>query len=42
MQPLQRKPFYDSDKGKDLGVTTWPPNAWEQGGGNVWAIAHPR
>src|ERR671913_924247 len=30
------KPFYDSDKGKDLGVTTWPPNAWEQGGGMVW------
>jgi lanthanide-dependent methanol dehydrogenase len=30
------KPFYDSDKGQDLGVTTWPPNAWEQGGGTVW------
>ena len=30
------KPFYDSDKGKDLGVTTWPPDAWEQGGGTVW------
>jgi lanthanide-dependent methanol dehydrogenase len=30
------KPFYDSDKGKDLGVSTWPPNAWEQGGGTVW------
>lgn len=30
------KPFYDSDKGKDLGVTSWPPNAWEQGGGTVW------
>ncbi|MFL6971143.1 MAG: methanol/ethanol family PQQ-dependent dehydrogenase [Xanthobacteraceae bacterium] len=30
------KPFYDSDKGKDLGVATWPPNAWEQGGGTVW------
>jgi PQQ-dependent dehydrogenase (methanol/ethanol family) len=30
------KPFYDSEKGKDLGVTTWPPNAWEQGGGTVW------
>lgn len=29
-------PFYDSDKGKDLGVTTWPPQAWQQGGGNVW------
>ncbi|WP_292554037.1 methanol/ethanol family PQQ-dependent dehydrogenase [Mesorhizobium sp.] len=30
------KPFYAMDQGKDLGVTTWPPNAWEQGGGNVW------
>jgi lanthanide-dependent methanol dehydrogenase len=30
------KPFYDTDKGKDLGVETWPPQAWQQGGGNVW------
>ncbi|HEY0417936.1 MAG TPA: PQQ-dependent dehydrogenase, methanol/ethanol family, partial [Acetobacteraceae bacterium] len=30
------KPFYEKERGKDLGVTTWPPNAWEQGGGNVW------
>ncbi|MFC7400578.1 methanol/ethanol family PQQ-dependent dehydrogenase [Chelatococcus sp. GCM10030263] len=30
------KPFYDSDKGKDLGVSTWPPDAWQQGGGNAW------
>jgi lanthanide-dependent methanol dehydrogenase len=30
------KPFFDSDKGKDLGVTTWPPQAWQQGGGSVW------
>jgi lanthanide-dependent methanol dehydrogenase len=30
------KPFYDQDKGKDLGVTTWPPDAWQQGGGNMW------
>jgi PQQ-dependent dehydrogenase (methanol/ethanol family) len=30
------KPFYDSDKGKDLGVTTWPTDAWQQGGGTVW------
>ena len=22
-------PFYDSDKGKDLGITTWPPQAWQ-------------
>ncbi|KAA1056133.1 methanol/ethanol family PQQ-dependent dehydrogenase [Azospirillum argentinense] len=30
------KPFYDKEKGKDLGVGTWPPNAWEIGGGTVW------
>ncbi|WP_291976168.1 MULTISPECIES: methanol/ethanol family PQQ-dependent dehydrogenase [unclassified Chelatococcus] len=30
------KPFYDSDKGADLGVTSWPPGAWQIGGGNMW------
>lgn len=30
------KPFYDSDKGADLGVTSWPPDAWKVGGGNMW------
>jgi lanthanide-dependent methanol dehydrogenase len=30
------QPFYASDKGEDLGVKSWPPNAWEQGGGTVW------
>jgi PQQ-dependent dehydrogenase (methanol/ethanol family) len=30
------KPFYAKDKGKDLGVTTWAPDAWQQGGGTVW------
>jgi lanthanide-dependent methanol dehydrogenase len=30
------KPFYDQDRGRDLGVTTWPPGAWEHGGGTVW------
>jgi alcohol dehydrogenase (cytochrome c) len=30
------KPFYDSEKGKDLGVTTWPADAWKTGGGTVW------
>src|SRR3954463_15482342 len=30
------KPFYDSEKGKDLGVTSWPPNRWQIGGGTVW------
>jgi lanthanide-dependent methanol dehydrogenase len=32
------KPFYDSDRGKDLGVKTWPAEAWKQGGGNVWGF----
>jgi lanthanide-dependent methanol dehydrogenase len=30
------KPFYASDRGKDLGVRTWPPQAWQIGGGTVW------
>ncbi|MCQ8873681.1 methanol/ethanol family PQQ-dependent dehydrogenase [Mesorhizobium sp. LMG17149] len=30
------KPHYDMDKGTDLGVTTWPPEAWKIGGGNMW------
>lgn len=30
------KPFYDADKGKDLGLGTWPPDGWKQGGGTVW------
>jgi PQQ-dependent dehydrogenase (methanol/ethanol family) len=30
------KPFYEQDKGKDLGVSTWPPDHWKIGGGTVW------
>ncbi len=30
------KPFYAMDRGKDLGVSSWPPDAWKIGGGNVW------
>jgi PQQ-dependent dehydrogenase (methanol/ethanol family) len=30
------KPFYSQDQGKDLGVTTWPPEKWKIGGGTVW------
>jgi PQQ-dependent dehydrogenase (methanol/ethanol family) len=30
------KPFYASDRGKDLGMKTWPGEAWKIGGGNVW------
>ncbi|HEX8141015.1 MAG TPA: methanol/ethanol family PQQ-dependent dehydrogenase [Pyrinomonadaceae bacterium] len=30
------KPFYSQDQGTDLGVKTWPPEAWKIGGGTVW------
>jgi lanthanide-dependent methanol dehydrogenase len=30
------KPFYPSDRGKDLGVSSWPPEAWKIGGGTTW------
>ncbi|HEY6186154.1 MAG TPA: methanol/ethanol family PQQ-dependent dehydrogenase [Pyrinomonadaceae bacterium] len=30
------KPFYSQDQGKDLGVASWPPDAWKIGGGTVW------
>jgi len=28
-------PHYAADRGSDLGVTTWPPEAWKTGGGAV-------
>ena len=30
------KPFYAGDHGKDLGVSTWPPDKWKIGGGTTW------
>ena len=30
------KPFYSWLKGKDLGATTWPADAWKHGAGAVW------
>ncbi len=30
------KPFYEQDRGQDLGVKSWPPEAWRIGGGTVW------
>jgi PQQ-dependent dehydrogenase (methanol/ethanol family) len=30
------KPFYKDDKGVDLGIHTWPGEAWKQGGGTAW------
>ena len=31
-------PFYAADRGTDLGVATWPPDAWKTGGGTVWGF----
>jgi PQQ-dependent dehydrogenase (methanol/ethanol family) len=28
--------FYSQDQGKDLGVSSWPNDAWRHGGGTVW------
>jgi len=30
------KPFYPKDQGKDLGVSSWPPEGWKVGGGTMW------
>jgi lanthanide-dependent methanol dehydrogenase len=32
------KPFYEMDRGRDLGVTSWPPDKWRIGGGTVWGF----
>jgi len=29
-------PYYAQDQGKDLGVTSWPSDAWKIGGGTMW------
>jgi lanthanide-dependent methanol dehydrogenase len=29
-------PFYAKDQGKDLGVSSWPPDQWKLGGSTVW------
>ncbi len=30
------KPFYEQDRGENLGTSTWPANTWQVGGGTVW------
>lgn len=30
------KPFYAKDRGKDLGVSSWPADQWKLGGSTVW------
>jgi PQQ-dependent dehydrogenase (methanol/ethanol family) len=32
------KPHYRQDQGKDLGISSWPPDAWKIGGGTVWGF----
>jgi PQQ-dependent dehydrogenase (methanol/ethanol family) len=32
----QFKAFYAKDQGKDLGVSSWPPDMWKIGGGTMW------
>ena len=29
-------PYYPQDQGKDLGVSSWPSDAWKIGGGTMW------
>jgi PQQ-dependent dehydrogenase (methanol/ethanol family) len=29
-------PYYQKDRGTDLGVSSWPADAWKIGGGNTW------
>jgi len=29
-------PYYAQDQGKELGVTSWPSDAWKIGGGTMW------
>ena len=31
------KPFYAQDRGKDLGVKTWPGEQWKIGGATAWS-----
>jgi lanthanide-dependent methanol dehydrogenase len=28
--------FYAKDRGRDLGLTSWPPDGWRHGAGTVW------
>jgi PQQ-dependent dehydrogenase (methanol/ethanol family) len=31
-------PFYAQDRGRDLGIHSWPPERWKMGGGTVWGF----
>lgn len=30
------RPFYEKDRGRDLGVASWPAEHWKIGGGTMW------
>ncbi|HKG91019.1 MAG TPA: PQQ-binding-like beta-propeller repeat protein, partial [Gemmatimonadaceae bacterium] len=30
------RPFYPLDRGRDLGVRSWPPSMWQTGGATAW------
>ena len=30
------RPFYAKDRGRDLGLTSWPNDGWKHGGATVW------
>jgi PQQ-dependent dehydrogenase (methanol/ethanol family) len=32
------QPHYEQERGRDLGVASWPPDAWKIGGGTVWGF----
>jgi lanthanide-dependent methanol dehydrogenase len=32
------RPHYPQDRGKDLGIHSWPPEKWKLGGGTVWGF----
>jgi PQQ-dependent dehydrogenase (methanol/ethanol family) len=36
IKPGVFKPFYEKDKGADLGATSWPKDGWKIGGAPVW------
>jgi lanthanide-dependent methanol dehydrogenase len=36
IDPETFRPYYEADREPDLGVSTWPPDQWRLGGGNVW------
>jgi len=38
VDPTVFRPFYAGDRGKDLGVTSWPPERWRMGGGTIWGF----